>query len=357
LHFSLKMSTSIQEAQRIIFCYFGPALILVCLAGNLITFVVYSRKTFRNRSFSFYVRMLNIVDSLGALLFLRIVYRLGYGINTNTINQFFCTFGSYSIMCITVMSAHLLCMISFDRMASIVFINRFGFLKKRSFQVGAILAIVTYSLVAYVGKAIFYEMVTIRRTATETIDIVNEMGNLTSNQRVVIVESRVCMATRVPSVEFENVYFIYDLFNTVLLPFSLMIAFSTMSILKIHRSRAKASAFKSGSSAKPFKLNRKDRCFAIVSITSNLVFLILNTPIVVYLIISNNSPTISAIYEIIARLLFYSTFGSMFFINILTNKQFKRELHDLMFKPKVENEASTSMTTMPFILTRIYKSF
>jgi hypothetical protein len=277
----------------------------------------------------------------------RIIFSFGYGINTNQINQFICTFGTYSIYCVTVISAYLLCLFSFDRMVSIVFINKFGFMKKKWFQIGAIAAIVAYSLIAYIGFPIFFELRTNIRTINQTLDFVDEWGNSTIIQVTRTEQTRSCAPTRVDRVILLNVYFGYDLFNAAVVPFTLMIAFSSISIFKIYKSRANASSSSqqqhSSSSNKKSKLKSRDINFAIVSITLNLVFLILNMPIAVYIIIWNIDPLISPIYDIITRILYYSSFGSMFFVNILTNSLFKRELTTL-FLPQSLQKRNLAIT-------------
>jgi hypothetical protein len=217
------MSDSLQEAQRILFAYFGPVLIAVCLIGNLITFVIYSRKSFRKWPFSLYMRALNVSDSIGAILFLRLIYGIGYGIEINIINQFFCSFSYYSIGSVTVISAYLLCIFSFDRTASIVFANKFGFLKKRWFQIGAIVTIVVYPLIAYIGIPIISELYTNREVRNETFTFIDKSGNWTTNLSVFFDESRDCDIAKIYSNFILIFYFFFDLANAVIVPFTLMI--------------------------------------------------------------------------------------------------------------------------------------
>jgi hypothetical protein len=334
------MSDSLQEAQRIIFVYFGPVLIAVCLIGNLFTFVIYSRKSFRKWPFSLYMRALNISDSFGAILFLRLVYRIGYGIELNITHQFFCTFSYYSICSVTVMSAYLLCIFSFDRTATIVFANKFGFLKKRWFQIGAIVTIVVYALIAYIGIPIMSQLYTNKKIRNVTFTFIDKRGNRTTRSRILIEESLECVFLKSSSDVIGAFYYYFDLANAVIVPFTLMITFTVISILRIYKSRANSSS--SSSPPNKFKLKRKEVNFAIVSITANLSFLILSTPVTLAPILPIGDPLLSNIYDTIGRFLFYSNFGSMFFVNIITNKLFKRELIGIFRPQQLQSTITTT---------------
>jgi hypothetical protein len=342
--------------QHIIFKFISPIFIVINILGNLITFIVFSRKTFRNKSIAFYGRIMNIIDSICSFLMIRAIYQHGYEINTNLSNQFLCLFGSYLTLSLSVISSYLLCVVSFDRMIAIVFPKRFDFLKKKSFQILITLFTIFSQLIFYIGYPIhsnltifrFDEIVGITR-----IPIVrnsSSISNTDSNLSIDFIESFITIVTEIRfcllfEKNLERTYRILDLVNSTIIPFTLMITFTIITIVKINKSRKNTSSH-SSLSKQAIKVKRRDINFALVCVALNLVYLIFYTPAVTFQLLEVQNFAFLAISTIIGQHFFYFYFGSMFFINIFVNKIFKREIYIMLnCRAQSNNKLQNSINT------------
>ncbi len=132
-----------------------------------------------------------------------------------------------------------------------------------------------------------------------------------------------------------------DMFQSNLGPFCLMIIFNSLTIRKIFKSRSmNKSAFNNNSSIQ----KKKDIKFAITSISLNLIYLLLNSPYLIFIVLFKYisidllDDDLYSFLLILCFLLIYLNSISVFFINIVFNSLFKRELLDLFIK-KVKNSS------------------
>jgi hypothetical protein len=318
------------NAARFIFRNISPIYVPISLIGNLVAFCVFSRKTFKNKSFGFYSRVLLVCDSICAILFLRNILNIGFRIRITDIHPILCTSIQYTFLSVSCMSAYMLSFISFDRMMSIVFPNKFKFLNSRSFQIGVSIAIGLFQFIYFLAYAFNWRYVTnfpLPSSYSAPIARFNATLNITETVFVEIRQIENYTGCHIFDTSLEMTYVTLDLINSSLVPFLLMITFTLIMLFKIFKTRNSTSTL---SSQKKNQIKKRDRNFAIVSITLNLVFLIFSFPVVIFRILPGiNSLRFQFIVIIITQHLSHANFGSMFFINFLVNKLFKKELLSL----------------------------
>ena len=116
-----------------------------------------------------------------------------------------------------------------------------------------------------------------------------------------------------------------DLFNSTLLPFVFMITFSSITIRNLFELKLNLSK----------NLSIKDKRFAIISISQNVTFLILNMPIVIYYLCSfyvQFDEQILDFFYITAIIPYYIQCGMIFYINCFVNPIFRNELFLIVSK-------------------------
>jgi hypothetical protein len=311
-------------AHRMIFRYLAPVVITASLLGNILTFAVFSRKCFKKKSIGFYTRALAIVDSLCSFLFLRHVLRRGYGMNVGLLGAFLCKTNTFAITVAAASSAHLLVVISLDRMMTILYPQRFDFIKSTYFQLVVVIAISIFNIGYYAPLVAFFELT--ESSVDEEHSEINSTINTNFSIDVSNQSDQQSLLCATSNEYTETVYNWMDLFNSTLVPFFLMIVFTVIMLVKIFHSRVRSTSSR-GSNSSASNIKKKDINFAFVSISLNVIFLILNLPIIVFgLITSQLSDDAIYILNIITINLFYINFGSLFVINFCVNHIFKREV-------------------------------
>ena len=286
-------------------------IILVGTVANMISFIIFSRKKFKNTLFSTYFRVLLLVDTFGLLyLTLSKYLHLGFDINLRDLNTFLCKITMPIAYSVPTISAHLTVVISFDRWLSIAKPTALLIRKKRKFQLNLCVIIILVNFV-YNGQ-LFYSY----------------MGYSIENNK----KWKVCLIYN------ENLLSIMDLINSTILPFILMFLFTFLTINKvfISRNRIRSAVLNpriaaiNGDIMCHYDLSRKrDIRIAINSILLNLVFLFLNAPQSIFFFMSKyilNNSTYSTIYVQSTLILSYLNHASVFFINLIVNTHFREEL-------------------------------
>ena len=133
------------------------------------------------------------------------------------------------------------------------------------------------------------------------------------------------------SYESQLIFVNMDLVNYIIIPFSLMIIFSILLIVTIFKARMRVRLYDATRESKRLK---QDIRFAMSLLSMNLLFLLLNLPIVIYSFISY--PDNSDLFLIIAYICNLS-YGSNFYLILLTNTLFRAEFFSLFNKKNARN--------------------
>jgi hypothetical protein len=300
--------------------YLYLIIVIVGTLANLLAFVVFSRKAFKNTIFSTYFRALLVVDTIG-LLYLTIEKFIffEYEINLRDLHVILCKITMPLAYSIPAISAYITVVISFDRWLTIAKPTVLLIRKKRKFQIIVCITIIMTTFL-YNGQLFF-----------SYIDFDPE------NKK----DRRECLII--------NEYFlsIMDLINSTIAPFTLMLLFSLLTVNAVFVSRRRIRnavlnqriAIANNDFSSKFEISRKrDIRFAITSISLNFIFLILNAPYTTFYFVMRNIVNQALIYFIDVRLicvLIYLNHASVFFINLAVNTQFKEELSKLYLEKKL----------------------
>lgn len=131
-------------------------LAIVGLIGNCLTFCVFNRKRLKNTSYSYYYRVISILDSLVLLSSFRHWARYFYSFSLEKWSIFFCKFNDYQPFVAGFSSQWLMTVILIDRIFTIVYANRWSIIKRKWFQTTLIVNVIICGLVIYSSMPLNY---------------------------------------------------------------------------------------------------------------------------------------------------------------------------------------------------------
>jgi hypothetical protein len=287
-------------AENLLFYIIIYIFIFVCLIGiigNILSFIVFSRKKFQNTIFSTYFRILAICDLL-TLLFRTEFFLSQFQLTTLiSFTEFLCKIHNFLIYLIPCLSIWILLLISLDRSLSILTPAKFLFRKKQMFQLLACLIISVYNIL--LCFPLFFTS-TIEQTPK------NSTSPLECNNQSVLID-------------------LLQLASSAIIPFILMLISSILIIKTLFNSRKNSNNSN--------RIKKKDIKFAFTSIGLNISFFILNFPLSLYLIISYFVEDNFTIHAFLSMLL-YSHYCTLFFVSYFLNSTFKKEFLILLFEIK-----------------------
>jgi len=232
--------------------------IILCLGifGNLTGLVVFLGKGLKNFPPRRIYTALAIVDTSFITIVITLDFLNNLGFKFKELNEYSCKITYYVGYFLSPISAWLLVFISLHRYISIRF-QSVKIFNKPLFQIGVIGAIIAYNLILYSPILFLVSFINTNRTEN------NETKCVFSNNK------RFYMT-------------IIDFINAVKLPFLFMLILSILLIFTIVKSRLTIIRMTNNVDKKKL---RKSIQFAISSIFSNLIFLVLNFPFTISLII------------------------------------------------------------------------
>ena len=301
---------------KTIIVYSFPLITLIGLTTNLISFVIFSRKTFENTIFSTYFRFLLLFQTLNLFVPIDKMIELNFSLSFSQISNFTCKLRFVFAYFNYSNAAWFLAIISIDRYLSISFSNRFNFMKRSSVRLFISFFAIGFNSLYYSPTWLFY----LKKTQL----------NLSANETVI---RYIC---KNPGIWFDFM----DLFQSVLIPFFIMILFSSFTIKKVFNSRKLIAMNRSIlANSKENKSNKnkssKDVKFSVITIINVISFLLMNLPFAFISIIDDytnlfeNLINLSKFLYSLAFLLIYLNLTSTFFVNYFVNSMFKKEVFDL----------------------------
>ncbi len=308
----------ILEKISTIIVYLFPFITIIGLLSNLIAFVIFSRKKFKNTVFATYFRFLALFDTLSLLLPLNKYLELKLNIHIMDMSNLFCKLRIYLTYSIPPMSGYILVLISLDRWISISMPTKFLFRKKIIFQVGVTILMLMINLIFY--------SVTLASHLSRNISI--NTTNITTYRCYEYKKTVQIMSW-------------LDLFNYSIVPFSLMIVFTSITLRTIFGSRKRIFSIQNNQLHKNnsnSSSRTKDIKFAITSVVLNIIFLVLNIPFCIFAIVFSHvikfiDSEIDYFFYVFTLFFNYINFGTAFFINFVVNSIFRKEFL-LLFRIK-----------------------
>lgn len=275
-------------------------IILADILLNILVLIVFSSKKFRNTVFWIYFRFVAIFQILAVLIPINKILEFNFNIYVMNLNDFFCKLRVYYFNVLFPINGWMMVVISIDRFLIIAFPTRFLIRKKTSFQIFVCFGILLYNLIYYAPSLL--------SKINETSSFVNKTNQTNLEKKCVV-----------------PVIYPYDLVNTLnstIITFTLMFLFTILSIRIILKSRK--------TNQNQTKRTKNIR-FSIITIALTVIFLGLNIPYTIYVILLTYLPNM--VDQTHKKLIFslinfasYSNLVSSFFTNFIFNKIFRKEL-------------------------------
>lgn len=291
--------------------------ISIGIVGNFVSFLVFTRPTFKKNSISTYSQALAIAES-------HIIWQLGmdipeafFGIVVNDQTNFLCKMFFYVMTAFTTIPCWILVAFSIDKLLCMTR-SSYEFIKKKRFQWSAIVGIAVFHLLLYIEIPILLKLE------------LNPWNNYICDMSTMSI--------------FNEIAILY-LLESAIIPFIIMIVTSTMSIVSIRRSRRNLE--RSGGNVDQSRKSREVK-YAISSLAFNFTFIILKCPVVIVYILYGNDIVFPPIYQNAAMLLFFANASMSFFIHFLSNSLFRREFLILI---RVKSRASIQPVTKTSVHT------
>ena len=279
---------------------------VIGIIGNIFVFIVFSRPNLKKHSYSFYCRVMVICD-IGVFMFtFRNWATYVLEANLEIVSPFFCSITLFLLYLFGEQSILMLTFISADRMLTIVYMNRFTFLKKRWFQ----------WLIIFIG--IFYNvLMNLLLPINIRLVEVNQGTNSSQSIKLCFIDTQI-LAVKT-WMHLANFFFLNILVNNIL---NIKIVWFIVS------SRRKMARNSSNLSQSTWR----DRKFAITSIGLNLTAMILKLPLIITMLIMNTTDVsfdlISEIQTIVVTIAILDN-GFSFLVNFFVNSIFHEEFLSL----------------------------
>ena len=272
--------------------------VAIGIIGNIISFIVFSRKTFRKNSISTYCRALAIFDCLTIVELIKSVYlSIDFMDYMESWNDASCKLFFYTSMEYTTIPGWILVAFSIDKMLHMR-TSCPRIIKSKLFQWSVVAGIVVFHLLFYIELLISLKL--------EPLPFLPQV--------------QFC---NFAFLSYLNILIYAELTDACFIPFAIMIVTSILTIRLLIRSRN--SLERIGHEDK--KRRMRDTKFAISSLTFSFFFVTFKTPFVVSFILPFDPNRLY--FQQIAFVLFLINCSSNFFIHFATNSLFRRELHKL----------------------------
>ena len=279
------------------------------IVGNIISFIIFSRKAFKNNSISTYFRAISVIESLTIVQLILNMEILFGNIDFTSKSDAVCKLIYYIWPLYDSAYAWILMVFSIDKMLNMSK-RPITIIKKKWFQWSVVAVVVFIQAILYIGVPI----------------------ELT---RVQYYKGYFCS---VATLSFFREFSVMYLISASFLPFVVMMVTSIVTIRLLFLSRNSM-----GQTGNLERLRRaRDNKYAISSLTFNFFFITFKTPFLVCYILLAFYFKVDLYFFTIATFLFYVNMSSNFFINLATNSLFRRELLAICRLNKSNRENSSN---------------
>ena len=271
---------------------FPPMILLLGLVGNVLLFLVLSRKKFSSFPVRNIFRFLAISDSIYLLQFIEDYLAHMFDYDVRNFSSVTCKLFRYFNYSLCPISGWILVYISFERLLSIWSPYKNNQIKKTSFQIKTVFGIVVWNLVTYVPIIFYHD-----KQYSSADDLKGTCDFITD-------ESRAFMG-------------LYDLINSTLLPFFFMFMSSILIINAIVKSRLKVQV-----KNLTFDKIKRDIRFGVFTLVLNLMFILFNLPVCVIYVFSGYH---DSLFALSALFILYANFAHNFYVFFIFNSFFRKE--------------------------------
>lgn len=266
-------------------------IIALGLAGNLISFLLFSRPTFKSNSISNYSRALAIFDSYTSFQLTIDVGLVFFGTHLPSISQHSCQIYTFISVSLSAIPGWILVVFAIDKLASMHKWPLSRFLRHKRHQYAIIAAIVTIHLVLY------SEILVMAR-----------------------LHHGVCNTMIMP---LGYVLTPLYLVEASVIPVSLMLVSSVLIIKKIRESARTVVAL---NYALDVKRRSRDFKFALTSLSFNVLYIALRLPLVICFVLVANGFDVPVKVLDAASIMFYTNSSINILVHGVSNSIFRREV-------------------------------
>jgi len=295
---------------------FYPLVFIFGLIGNFTTFLLFSRKKFKLLKTTIYFKFLNITETI-TLSFSMVDYlNYQYGINLSNASYLFCKFTYYVLYIFSPVSGWILVILSFDRLLSTKYPSKLLIRNKKQIKLIICGFVIFCNIVYNLPIAILSKYETVYQ---------NDSSN--NNSDIIFITNECISGDQYGISDW------LDLLNSSIIPFIFMSIFTAKALKTLFESRRKTHNVSCSTTQRNESFKRRDLRYAFTLLTFNFSFLILNLPVVSFFVILRYvdiNQNLSEFLLIFTTLLFYSYYGSFFYLNLLINAVFRNELKALI---------------------------
>ena len=276
-------------------------IVSIGLIGNILSFIIFSRKTFRNNSISTYCRALAISELLLIVQLILDVYELVYNNHLHNVSDGACKIMYYLSIQYGAIPGWILAAFSIDKMLSIR-THQILLLKDKRFQWSVVAVIAILNLIFYVEILISLRLVPIFFFPTPLF------------------------FCELATISYFFAFIIALIVESCLIPFLIMLVSSIVTIRCLFKSRLIVERFGNVD----LQRRKRDKKFAISSLILNVVYILLKSPFFVFYIIYAKNPFGNTYYFFnVSFLLLLVNCSATFFVHLFTNSIFRREFFKL----------------------------
>ena len=302
------------------------AIIGIGLIGNLLSIIIFLRKTFRSNSISTYCIALSIVQCTSLTQLIVAIYSLVYSINLSNQSDSLCKFFNSMPAFLSGIQPWIMVAFALDKLLCMR-AKRIAILKKKWFQWSVVAGIVLINTAIYIHMPIL-----MRRREIFPGYFMCDLSTITNFKVSVIV----------------------NLVESGFIPFIIMVFTSIITTRMLIKSRN--AAMKTGQVSKERK--SRDRKYAISSLSFNVLFVLFKLPGLIFFTMNAFFGYFDMYFLMLATFSFNFNSTLSFFIHLVTNSLFRREFLVLFRLANMRNSGSTlshtiSRTNNPIRLNQV----
>lgn len=285
----------IYELVKEIVLYLSLAVFTVGILGNFVSLIVYFRKTFHQNSVIFYFKILTIFNTYVVFFSPRNFIEDKFFPYLAPYNDPICKVSDYSIYFGCAVSAWMLVFISLDRLFKFYYPSGTYWISRKQPQRYLTLFLVLFNI-GFNSPLLIY-----------SFEYPNE-----SNISKTLCEYK----------EDITYFWWMDIFNSTIITFLIMFSSTLITLFLLFKLKTKLN-----------KKNARDYKFAISSIGLNISFAVCNLPTTLFFLVSSYVKMEEDDYFLllaITNILFFINYSMLFYINIMFNSSFRRELFKLV---------------------------
>ena len=155
---------------KIIIVYLYPLVVMLNMASNFVSFVIFSRKRFENTVFVIYIRCFVLFQTLNLIIMpINKLLEFNFDVYFSQISNLACKFRYYYGNVNYSICSWLLVVVSFDRYLSISYPKRFIYRQKRFFQIIVCFVTIGFNACFYTSSFFYYLKETLNETNNQTV--------------------------------------------------------------------------------------------------------------------------------------------------------------------------------------------